>query len=71
MYEYYLDKTLTLGGSLLQSESDFKKEGRIALHSRLGFAKGKSFMFELGLFDNASKRYRALKIMKISLIQDS
>lgn len=55
MYEYYLDKTLTLGGSLLQSESDFKKEGRIALHSRLGFAKGKSFMFELGLFDNASK----------------
>lgn len=55
MYEHYIDKTFTVGGSLLQSQSDFKKENRYALQSRLGFAKGKSFLFELGLFDNASK----------------
>lgn len=55
MGEYYLDKTYTLGTSFLQSQSDYKTENRIAVHSRLGFAKGKSFMFEVGLFDNASK----------------
>ncbi len=55
MGEYYLDKTYTLGASALQSESDFKKENRYAVHSRLGFAKGKSFIVEAGLFDNQSK----------------
>lgn len=55
MYEYYLDKTYTVGASALQSQNDFKRENRYALHTRLGFAKGKSFMFEVGLFDNASK----------------
>jgi hypothetical protein len=55
MGEYYLDKTYTIGASALQSESDFKKETRYAVHSRLGFAKGKSFILEVGLFENASK----------------
>lgn len=55
MGEYYLDKTYTVGASFLQSQSDLKKENRYALQTRLGFAKGKSFMFEVGLFENASK----------------
>lgn len=53
--EYYLDKTYTVGASILQSQSDYKKENRYALHTRVGFAKGKSFLFEVGLFDNESK----------------
>jgi hypothetical protein len=55
MGEYYIDKTYTAGASILQSQSDYKKENRLAVHSRLGFAKGKSFLLELGLFENASK----------------
>ncbi len=55
MGEYYLGKTYTVGSSFLQSQSDLKKENRYAVQSRLGFAKGKSFMFELGLFENESK----------------
>lgn len=55
MWEYYLDKTYTVGASFLQSQNDYKSENRYAVHTRLGFAKGKSFMFEAGLFDNTSK----------------
>lgn len=54
MAEYYIDKMLTLGGSVLSSKNDFKNENRVALHSRVGFAKGKSFMLEVGLLDNSS-----------------
>jgi hypothetical protein len=53
--EYYLDKMFTVGGSVLSSESTYKAEKRYAFMSRLGFTKGKSFIFELGLYDNASK----------------
>lgn len=53
--EYYLEEMFGIGGSVLSSESDYKAEKRYAVMSRLGFAKGKSFMFELGLYDNHSK----------------
>lgn len=53
--EYYLDKAFTAGGSVLMSENDFKSEKRFAFLSRLGFAKGKGFLFELGVYDNMSK----------------
>lgn len=53
--EYFLDKAFTAGGSVLLSENDFKAEKRAAFHSRLGFAKGKGFLFELGVYDNMSK----------------
>lgn len=53
--EYYPDKMFSMGGSALSSESDFKAEKRYALLSRIGFAKGKSFLFELGQYDNKSK----------------
>jgi len=53
--EYYVDKTVSVGGSTLISESDFKKESRYALLSRIGFAKGKSFLVEAGYLQNKSK----------------
>ncbi len=53
--EYYFDKSFTAGGSFLSSENDFKAEKRLAFLSRLGFAKGKGFLFELGIYDNMSK----------------
>ena len=53
--EYYLDKMFGLGGSIIASESDYKAEKRYALLSRTGFAKGKSFILELGYYDNKSK----------------
>lgn len=54
-YEYYLDKMFTVGASALSSSSDYKAEQRYAFMSRLGFTKGKSFLFELGLYNNDSK----------------
>ncbi len=53
--EYYLDKTFAAGGSVLMSENDYKIEKRYAFLSRLGFAKGKGFLFELGVYDNYSR----------------
>lgn len=53
--EYFIDKTVSVGGSTLISESDFKKESRYALLSRVGFAKGKSFIVEAGYMQNKSK----------------
>lgn len=53
--EYYIDDMFTLGGSVLNSGSDYRAERRYAFLSRLGFSKGKSFLFELGLFENQSK----------------
>ena len=49
MGEYALDKELTVGLSFLKSNNAYVDWTRTALHSRVGFAKGKSVMAEFGL----------------------
>lgn len=51
--EYAFDKELTVGASLLQSRSAFIDQTRYSVHSRVGFAKGKSLMAELGFRKDA------------------
>ena len=53
--ERFIGPALSVGGSTIQSESDYKKESRYAILSRIGFAKGKSFLVETGYFENKSK----------------
>ena len=48
MTEYALDKELTVGMSILKSSSKYLDEQRIGIHSRVGFAKGKSILAEIG-----------------------
>ncbi len=48
MGEYSLTKELTLGLSLLKSNNSYLDLTRVGLHSRVGFAKAKSIMGELG-----------------------
>lgn len=49
MGEYAFSKEITFGASLLKSKNEFLDITRAAVHSRVGFAKGKSLMAELGL----------------------
>lgn len=53
--ERFIGPALSVGASTIQSESDYKKESRYALLSRIGFSKGKSFLVESGYFENKSK----------------
>jgi hypothetical protein len=53
--EYFFRNFFSLGLSALDSENNFKKESRFAIHSRVPFSKGKSFLFELGLYENKTK----------------
>ncbi len=53
--EYYFDQMTTLGGSALVSSSKIKEESRFAVHSRLGFDKGKSIFGEMGYRTDKSK----------------
>ncbi len=48
MGEYAFDKEITFGASFLKSKNEFLDMTRASVHSRVGFAKGKSLMAELG-----------------------
>jgi len=56
--EKFIGHGLSVGASTILSESDYKKESRFAVLSRVGFAKGKSILFEAGYLDNKSKTAR-------------
>ena len=49
MTEYTTGKNVVVGFSYLQSKSDYLDMTRTGIHTRVGFAKGKSIMAELGL----------------------
>jgi hypothetical protein len=49
MGEYAFNKEITFGASLMKSKNEFLDLTRAAVHSRVGFAKGKSLMAELGI----------------------
>jgi hypothetical protein len=53
--EYTFDSSVGFGASFLNSESDYKKESRAALHSRIAFAKGRSLLTEIGVKKDDSK----------------
>lgn len=47
--EYALEKDITVGASILRSASQYLAVERTSVHSRVGFAKGKSVMAEIGV----------------------
>lgn len=49
MGEYAFNKEITLGASYLKSKNEFLDIMRASVHSRVGFAKGKSLMAEIGV----------------------
>ena len=49
MSEYSTSKNVVVGFSYLQSKNDYLDMTRTSVHTRVGFAKGKSIMAELGL----------------------
>lgn len=49
MGEYSTDKNVVVGASILQSKNDYLDMTRMSVHTRVGFAKGKSVMAELGM----------------------
>ncbi|MGZ3691367.1 MAG: hypothetical protein ACXVAX_07680 [Pseudobdellovibrio sp.] len=48
MGEYALQKDLVVGASVLKSKNEFLEMGRYGVHTRIGFAKGKSIMADIG-----------------------
>lgn len=49
MAEYAVDKDLTVGASAIKSSNEYLDISRLGIHSRVGFAKGKSIMAEVGI----------------------
>jgi len=55
LYEYALEKNLTLGGTAMYLANDYLEQKVGAVISRLAFARGKSIFFEVGLKDEKNK----------------
>ncbi len=55
IYEYALEKTVTVGGTAMFLMNDYIEQKNVALISRLAFAKGKSFITEIGLKEDTTK----------------
>ncbi|MBC7466776.1 MAG: hypothetical protein H7256_12355 [Bdellovibrio sp.] len=55
LYEYALEKTMTLGGTAMFLTNDYIEQQTAAVISRLSFSKGKSFITEVGLKNDKIK----------------
>lgn len=55
LYEYALEKTVTVGATAMLLNNDYLEQKTAALISRLSFSKGKSFISEIGLKDDKNK----------------
>ena len=54
--EYAIEKDMTVGASALRSTSEYLDVERTSVHSRIGFAKGKSVMAEVGVRTDKPKQ---------------
>lgn len=55
LFEYALEKSVTVGGSAMLLNNDYLEQKTMAVLTRLSFSKGKSFIAELGLKDDKVK----------------
>ena len=55
IYEYALEKNITVGGTAMFLTNNYLEQKNVAFISRLAFAKGKSFITEIGLKDDKNK----------------
>lgn len=55
IFEYALEKSITIGATAMILNNDYLEQKNIAFLSRLAFAKGKSFITEIGLKDDKNK----------------
>lgn len=55
LYEYALEKTMTVGATAMSLTNDYLDQKNIGIISRLTFSKGKSFITEVGLKNDTNK----------------